>query len=107
MRSCPTDSERALWGALRCRQLGVEFRQQVVVGGRLIADFLAPGPRLVVEVDGGCHRDRRRADARRDAKLGRLGYRVLRVEAERVVADLAGVVAEVSAALAEEGRRGG
>jgi len=39
--------------------------------------------------------------------LARLGYRVLRVEAARVVGDLAGVVAEISAALPEEGRRGG
>ena len=105
MRSGPTSSERALWGAPRCRKLGVQFRQQVVVGERFIADFLAPECRLIVEVDGGCHRERRGADARRDAKLARLGYRVLRVEGERVVADLAGVVAEIAAALGE-GRRG-
>jgi len=47
------------------------------------------------------------ADARRDAKLGRLGYRVLRVEAERVVADLDAVVAEITAVLAAGRRRGG
>jgi very-short-patch-repair endonuclease len=38
--------------------------------------------RLVIEVDGGYHRARRQADARRDEKLRRGGWRVLRIEAE-------------------------
>ena len=60
-------------------------------------DFLAPSLKLVVEVDGSAHEHRRRADARRDEKLRRLGYRVVRVEAEEVMRELAGVVALVRA----------
>jgi very-short-patch-repair endonuclease len=52
-----------------------------------------------VEVDGNCHVQRRAADARRDAALGALGYRVLRLEAEFVMRDLPGAVALVRAAL--------
>ena len=48
-----------------------------------IVDFLALSARLVVEVDGGYHAQRGRADARRDEKLRRAGYRVLRVRAEQ------------------------
>jgi very-short-patch-repair endonuclease len=36
----------------------------------------------VVEVDGNCHVRRRAADARRDAALRALGWRVVRIEAE-------------------------
>jgi very-short-patch-repair endonuclease len=52
-----------------------------------------------VEVDGGYHERRRRADARRDARLRRLDYRVLRCEAELVVKDLPSALARIREAL--------
>ena len=73
--------EERLGRALAAARLGVYFRRQVVLEDRYIVDFLAPAVRLVVEVDGRCHDLRRAADARRDERLTRLGYRVLRVEA--------------------------
>lgn len=84
-----TQSERRLWEVLRGRKLGVQFRRQVVIGGMFIVDFAATAVRLVVEVDGGYHAMRRRADARRDRELERLGWRVLRVRAEVVMRDVA------------------
>jgi very-short-patch-repair endonuclease len=69
------------------------------LAGSYIVDFCAPSVRLIVEVDGGCHVLRRAADARRDAALGALGYRVLRLDAELVMRDLAAAVALVRAAL--------
>ena len=72
MRFAPTASEEALWRLLCAAQLGVAFRRQVPVG-RYIADFAALPARLVVEVDGGYHAQRARADARRDEVLRRLG----------------------------------
>jgi very-short-patch-repair endonuclease len=65
--------------------LGVAFKRQVVLGDRYIADFFAPSVGVVVEVDGGVHRGSRAADRRRDAKLQRPGYRVVRVEAALVL----------------------
>jgi adenine-specific DNA-methyltransferase len=62
-------------------------------------DFLAPGARLVVEVDGGYHARRQQADARRDAALRRLGYRVLRLHAEVVEQEPAQALALVRRAL--------
>jgi very-short-patch-repair endonuclease len=59
----------------------VRFRRQVVLLDRYIVDFYAPSLRLVVEVDGGYHRLRKTADARRDRELRRAGYTVLRVRA--------------------------
>jgi len=92
-RRALTESEARLWSALRARQLGVQFRREVPLAGRYIVDFCAPSVRLVVEVDGGCHALRQRADARRDAALRSLGYRVLRVEAAAVMRDLPATVA--------------
>ena len=98
MRQAPTDSEAALWRALRARQLGVEFRRQVPVLG-FIVDFLAPAARLVVEVDGGYHEARVRPDARRDEKLRRAGYRVLRLPAELVMRALPEAIKQIRDAL--------
>jgi very-short-patch-repair endonuclease len=98
MLHAPTPSEEALWLALRGGALGVAFKRQVVLGRRYIADFFAPSVGLVVEVDGGVHRVRRAADRRRDEKLRRLGYRVVRVDAALVMADVAAAVKVVSAA---------
>jgi histidinol dehydrogenase/leucyl-tRNA synthetase/ATP-dependent DNA helicase RecG len=94
----PTPSEERLWSCLRGGALGVCFRRQVVVGG-FIADFLAPSVRLVVEVDGAVHALKRRSDERRDRKLRRLGYHVLRLEAELVMRDLPAAVACVREAI--------
>jgi len=98
MRHQPTESESRLWSQLAARRLGVTFRRQVVVG-RAITDFCAPAAKVVVEVDGRYHARRRRTDARRDAKLCRLGYRVVRLSAELVMRDLPAAVAQVRAAL--------
>ncbi len=76
-----------LWARLSGSQLGVAFRRQVVLG-EYIVDFLAPACRLVVEVDGAYHARRLRADARRDARLRALGFRVLHLEAELVMREL-------------------
>jgi len=95
-----TESEARLWEALRRGQLGVRFRRQAVLG-RYIADFFAPEPRLVVEVDGGYHQLRRTADARRDEWMRRRGYRVVRVSAAAVMSDVGDVVDGIAAVVRE------
>jgi very-short-patch-repair endonuclease len=49
---------------------------------------------------GACSLRARLADRRRDEKLRRLGYRVVRVDAALAMADVAAAVKVVSAALA-------
>ena len=99
MLHAPTPSEAALWQALRGGALGVAFKRQVVLGGRYIVDFFAPSVGLVVEVDGSVHRASRAADRRRDDKLSRLGYRVVRVEAAVVLGNIDRGLALVERAL--------
>ncbi|RYZ03204.1 MAG: DUF559 domain-containing protein [Myxococcales bacterium] len=74
-----TESEGKMWEALRGGRVGIRFRRQVVLLDRYIVDFYAPSLRLVVEVDGGYHRMRKIADARRDRELRRAGYTVVRL----------------------------
>ena len=57
-----------------------------------IADFYAPSARLIVEADGGYHARRVTADARRDRKLTRAGYRVVRLQSKLVMRDLPAAV---------------
>ena len=98
-RTRPTESEAALWSALKARQLGVSFRRQVPLLGLFIADFLAPSIKLIVEVDGAIHARAQASDARRDRKLQRAGFRIVRVSADLVLRDLGAAVALVRAAL--------
>ncbi len=99
MRACPSVPEAVLWRALANRKLGVAFRRQVPLAG-YIADFVCASRRLVVEVDGAHHMLRARADARRDACFARLGFRVLRLEAQLVMGALPRAVELIRQALA-------
>jgi very-short-patch-repair endonuclease len=101
MRREPTRSERLLWERLSGSQLGVAFRRQLVIEHRYIVDFAAPAVRLVVEVDGGYHHGRARADARRDRVLAGLGWRVVRVAAGLVEHDLEAAIALVREAVSQ------
>ncbi|HSQ62849.1 MAG TPA: endonuclease domain-containing protein [Polyangiaceae bacterium] len=100
MRRQPTPSEALLWAALRRNRLGVHFRRQHVVGA-FIVDFACLARSLVVEVDGGVHRDAdvAFADGRRQAALEALGLRILRVGAAQVERDLPAVLARIRGAL--------
>ena len=100
MRAHPSPPEQLLWAALVSRKLGVSFRRQVPLAG-YICDFVCASRRLVLEVDGSHHQARAAADARRDAVLGRLGYRVLRIPALRVMRDLPAVLSAFEGALGQ------
>ena len=99
MRRGPTSTEALLWQQLRGSRLAVGFRRQVVLGPYIV-DFCAPAARLVVEVDGGYHGNRARADARRDRELHAAGYTVVHLPAEMVQHHIGEAVAVVRAALA-------
>jgi len=102
MRFNQSPSEQQLWSAIRGRRLGVQFRRQVPLG-RFIVDFLAPEVSVAVEVDGGYHAQRVKADAKRDEALRRMGYRVVRLDAELVMRQPEAAIAHVAAAI-EQGR---
>jgi very-short-patch-repair endonuclease len=100
MRVAPSEPELLLWRALRCCQLGVQFRRQVLLHG-CIVDFFAPAARLVVEVDGAQHTRQRGADKRRDRALAEAGISVLRLPARQVFGNLPAALALVARALSQ------
>ena len=80
-------------------------RTNVVVQGHEV-DFLWPGEKLVVEVDGfAFHASRRsfEADRRRDAELAAAGMRVVRVTWRQIVEENHATLARVAQALARAG----
>jgi len=101
--------EVLLWVRLRMlRGEGPTFRRQHPIGP-YVADFYCASAKLVIEVDGAGHTDNRQIahDARRDAYMCELGYRVLRCPAVDIMRDPDEVAQGiVEAALAEaSGRR--
>jgi very-short-patch-repair endonuclease len=68
-----------MWWLLHSlKPLGMHFRRQAPIGP-YIADFAWHSGKLVVELDGSQHADKRRAyDSRRTAWLESQGYQVLR-----------------------------
>ena len=99
LRRDMTPAERVLWGRLRNRQLeGLKFRRQHPLG-RFIVDFCCAQYRLIVEVDGGVHRNQREYDEARTQVLQAHGYWVLRFSNEAVLGDVDAVlevIAEVA-----------
>jgi very-short-patch-repair endonuclease len=103
LRKQMTDAERVIWYAVRAHRLdGVGFRRQVPIGPYIV-DFASHGAKLVVEIDGGQHYDdaHEAKDARRDAYLKSVGFRVLRFNNRDVLRNRQGVLAVIAAALGE------
>lgn len=98
-RKAPTPSAAALWCVLSGGKLGASAKRQVVLGG-FVADLAVPAARLVIEVDGPCHARQRARDARKDRRLARLGWHVLRLDAELVLGAREEALARVREALA-------
>ncbi len=81
LRRDATDAERLLWSTLReFKQLGFHFRRQAPIGP-YIADFACHRSKLIVELDGSQHNEKREKerDAVRTAFLESRGYFVVRV----------------------------
>jgi len=98
MRNNPTAPEKRLWRHLSSAQLqGFKFRRQEVIG-RAIADFCCPSAKLIIEVDGDTHADPAR-DQRRDAYLRGLGFTVLHIANQDVMANIEGVMHVIRQAL--------
>ncbi|MFH1725463.1 MAG: DUF559 domain-containing protein [Elusimicrobiota bacterium] len=78
LRRTPTDAEARIRLHLRSRRLvGWKFRRQHPIGPYIV-DFRRVESRLVVELDGGRHRERQQYDKKRTAFLRSKGWQVLR-----------------------------
>ena len=100
LRRDMTDVERAIWAALRNRQLeGFKFRRQATVGP-FVVDFLCVEVALVIELDGGQHSEE--ADRGRTEFLEGRGLRVMRFWNSDVVDNFDGVIEAIRMALLQK-----
>ena len=60
-----------------------------------VADFCCYQARLLIELDGGIHRQQVSRDSERERELEEAGYRVLRFSNERILDDLDGALKEI------------
>jgi adenine-specific DNA-methyltransferase len=103
LRRHSTDAERRLWRYLRNRLLGgYRFRRQVPLG-RYVVDFVCLHARLIVELDGGQHAQRRFEDEERTRHLERAGFRVLRFWNDDALLRTEAVLEAILAALRSTG----
>ena len=97
LRRSMTTPEVLLWQQLRLRPRGQKFRRQHPVGP-YVADFYCAAARLIVEVEGWVHDTAQaRNDMHRFNFMAENGYRVLRVSAKRILADVAGTADAIAA----------
>ena len=99
LRRQSTDAERLLWYYLRAhRMAGYKFKRQVVIGPYIV-DFVCFEAWLVVEADGGQHREQALYDARRTAMLESRGFRVVRFWNHEILQDTQSVLGEINSQL--------
>ena len=91
--------EVLLWQRLRRRRGHVKVRRQHPVAGYVV-DFYCPEAKLIVEIDGEAHNrgDRPVRDAKREIALSALGFRILRLSAAEVLADVDAAAVAIAAA---------
>jgi adenine-specific DNA-methyltransferase len=95
LRSDQTYAEMTLWSVLRNRQLSnIKFRRQHPIG-KYIADFYCAKAKLIVEVDGDTHAERKAYDQKRTQWLEEQGYSVIRFTNENIHKNLDEVAVEI------------
>jgi very-short-patch-repair endonuclease len=102
LRKNLTDAEKALWYALRGRQLsGHKFRRQHPFGDYIL-DFVCLKNKLVIEIDGGQHGEQAAYDEVRTQQLEAAGFHVLRFWNNEVLQDIETVKEQIWMALEKQ-----
>jgi very-short-patch-repair endonuclease len=95
LRTASTDAEHALWRHLRASRLAkLKFRRQFPISDYVV-DFICLEKKVIIELDGGQHRENQTVDERRTAVLARSGFRVLRFWNDDVLKRVEEVLTEI------------
>ena len=70
-------AEVLFWRQIRAKKFGYHFYRQKPLGNYIV-DFYCPALKLVVEIDGSSHQDRKQYDKLREEFLQSIGLRVIR-----------------------------
>jgi len=95
LRKNMTPAEQILWLRLNKSQLGFRFKAQHPID-IFIADFYCHQFKLVVEIDGGIHEQKKEYDEGRTAELEQLGLTIIRFTNEEVLSDIDSVIKKIS-----------
>ncbi|QPD04234.1 MAG: hypothetical protein Nkreftii_002008 [Candidatus Nitrospira kreftii] len=96
LRKAQTSAENLFWELVRDRQfMGLKFRRQHQLGDYIV-DFYCHEQRLVIELDGGIHSEKRKKDHKRDAWMEAQGFTVLRFRNEQLVEDPESVLTAIA-----------
>lgn len=95
LRRRMTFQENLLWAKLRNKQInGLKFRRQHPID-IFIADFYCHSVKLVVEVDGDIHLDKKDYDIGRSAEMAKFGIKVIRFKNGEVEKNINEVVEKI------------
>lgn len=100
LRKRETSQENLLWEKLRNRKLGAKFRRQHDVGGYIL-DFYCAEKRLIIEIDGGIHKNKENQeyDKVRDKYFRELNFKVLRFNNEEIDKNVERVLEKIKSAI--------
>jgi 16S rRNA (guanine(527)-N(7))-methyltransferase RsmG len=101
MRKKPTEAEAMLWKQLNNDQLGVRFRRQHPIDGKIL-DFYCHDARLGIELDGATHTQQEQKewdDERTQSLLASHGIRVMRFWNGDVLHNLDSVLEKIRKAI--------
>jgi very-short-patch-repair endonuclease len=102
LRGEMTDAERVLWREVRAHRFaGYKFKRQEPLDSYVV-DFICYEAKLIIEIDGGQHADKRGADEVRTRWLESQGYCVLRFWNNDVLNNIEGVMQEIEKYLNSE-----
>jgi very-short-patch-repair endonuclease len=88
MRRDATPEEDLVWERLRGRRFhGLRLRRQHAIGPFMV-DFYCHEKQLIVEVDGGIHKNTVQQDTVRQQHLENLGFTLLRLDSHEVTGNL-------------------
>ena len=100
LRNNMTTTEQLLWQKLNRNQLNHRFKSQHPID-IFIADFYCHALKLVIEVDGSVHEQRREYDAGRTDELANNMITVIRFTNEEVNNDIENVMMRIKNKIAE------
>ncbi|GDX36364.1 hypothetical protein LBMAG18_08750 [Alphaproteobacteria bacterium] len=86
-----TDHEKILWYKINNDQLGYKFSRQQPIGNYIV-DFVCFEKKLIIELDGSGHAEKKEYDTNRDQFLQNQGFRILRLANNEFLENVNGIM---------------
>jgi very-short-patch-repair endonuclease len=102
LRKNMTEAEKFLWLYLKKGINGFKFRRQHPIGV-YIADFYCHHAKLIIEIDGGIHREKDviENDIKRQRELESWGYNIIRFTNQQVMTTVEKVILKIETEILE------